>query len=137
MDFCYGTGGNTIYIRCKDTEEVYGFNNYGVLTETNGMIQYAKFWEDIDVVSIIPTGSRSCEMFYNGKICRIGIPKQKIQKFFIDKGNYLLTVFHIQHQDDLGKVPQSIFIYRKGEMSFEKVDKAIEGCKTGCWSDII
>ena len=123
MKVYYGNKGSEFFIMCTDFKEIYVFDMFGNVCRTDGYIDSCNNWQLVDILSFVQIGVNNCEVLYNGYTTELGIPLFEAIKSIRLEGKYLGTMFNIPHEDDIGRFSQIIFVFPRGTMTSEMVNR--------------
>lgn len=108
---------------CRDFEETCCFDMFGNIQNFNAGVSSCDNWQEVDVISLVGVGSSSCEMLYNGSKTLMDKPLMDNVSVLRKESGYIGTIFNVPHEDNLGKYSQILFVYKKGNMPKERIDR--------------
>lgn len=133
MKVYFGTKGNKYYVLSTEFSECYIFDNFGSLVSNGGSISSCDNWVEVDFLSFVSTGF-GCEVMFDGEKSEVGNTLEDCTKIIRDIGNYVGTMFFINHKDSRGSFTQVFFIFNKGVFSKKVLESKL---KVSGWSSLI
>lgn len=125
MKVYYGTKGNSFYIMCigGGFREIYKFDMFGNLEAIDCSIESCNNWVEVDYLSYVGVSAKESEIMYNGIKAYLDIPLLEAIAPIRKYGKFLGTMFNVPHSDDFGRFNQILFIFDKGVITKDIVDK--------------
>ena len=121
MKVYYGIKGNSHFIMCQNSMEIYEFDSFGNLVSTLGTVSSCESWLEVDYLSFVGVGTSDCELLYKNLKARLRTPISTAIRPVRQYCNFLGTMFSIPHEDELGKFNQILFVFKKGEITDKMV----------------
>lgn len=127
MKVYFGSSGSEYYVMCVDFNEVFVFDMFGTCVGRVGCIDSCRSWVEVDFVSIVGVGVRSCEVLCNGCVTEVSRSLFDVLRVYRSRGGYLGTIFSVSHEDEFGRFSQVVLVFPKGYITKEIINMDYPG----------